>query len=516
MHAVGPPLTGRHDHARHSQIAMLRILGRNANFCDGVDRRSFLQVGGLALGGLSLVDLLRAESQGARSLANSGQSSKSVIMILLPGGPPHLDMFDLKPEAPVEIRGEFRSISTQVPGIRICELFPRMAAIMDKLVVVRSLHGGRNDHNLHQCLTGWETHPQQGDSAAVPGYPAGGWPSIGAVASHVLGPVRPSVPAFVSLAPPNVESTTRASLNQSGLLGMRHAGFEPLRNKRQESPNRAGRDNRHAATYAKATSDSDMVLQGITLDRLGDRRQLLASLDQFRREAERGRQMSEMDAIAGQAMRILTSSDLARALDISAEDLDVRRRYGVPNVPTPEHGGPELLRQFLMARRLIEAGVRCVTLAFSPWPLERESRGGFNWDWHTGNFAKARQAFPMLDLGLTALIEDLSARGMLDDVAIVVWGEFGRSPRINRSAGRDHWPNVGTALLAGGGLRTGQVLGSTDRYGEFPEDRPVHYREVFATLYHHLGITARHMTVTDRRGRPHFLVDGYHPLPELV
>ena len=490
---------------------MLRIEGDNSRYCDGLNRRSFLQIGGLGLGGLALPDILRAEAA-----AGIRGSRKSVIMILLPGGPTHLDSFDLKPEAPIEIRGEFKPISTQVPGIQICELLPRIAATMEDFAVIRSLHGGRNDHNLHQCLTGWETHPQQGDSAAVPGFPLGGWPSLGAVASRYLGSADPSVPAFVSLAPQNVESTTRASLNQAGLLGMRHAGFEPLRNKRRETPNISGRENYHEAKHVRAMSDSDMVLQGITLDRLSDRQTLLQRLDQFRRDAEIGDQMTDLDAISQQAMSILTSSALARALSVSEEELNVRRRYGIPDSTTPVRGGPELLRQFLIARRLVQAGVRCVTLAFSQWPLERESRGGHNWDWHTGNFEKARAVFPMLDLGLTALVEDLKARGMMDDVSIVVWGEFGRTPRINRSAGRDHWPNVGTALLAGGGMRTGQVIGATDAQGGFPDDRPVHFRDVFATLYHNLGLNAENITLVDRGGRPHMLVDGRSPLRELV
>ena len=488
---------------------MLTIPGHGSQYCDGVSRRSFLQIGSLALGGITLPDILRAEAA-----AGIGSSTKSVIMILLPGGPPHLDMFDMKPAAPREIRGEFQPIGTNVAGIEICELLPRMATVMDKLVVVRSLHGGLNDHNLHQCLTGWESHPQQGDSSMVPGFPAGGWPSLGAAASHFLGPTDRTMPAFVSLAPPNAESTTRASLNQAGCLGMRHAGFEPLRRKRQNVQYRSGVSR---AQVAKDQEDaSDMVLQQVSLERLSDRKQLLRSLDGFRRDVDASGQMADMDALTQQALGILSSSALAQALDVSEEDVDVRKRYGIPEATLPVNGGPELLKQFLVARRLVEAGVRCVTLAFSRWPLERESRGGHNWDWHRDNFRKARITLPMLDMGVTALIEDLSARGMLDDVSVVMWGEFGRSPRINGGAGRDHWPSVGSAVLAGGGMRTGQVIGSTNRLGEHPEDRPVHFREVFATLYHNLGIATHKSQITDRGGRPHYLIDGWEPLSELV
>jgi len=175
---------------------MFTIAGHPGRFCDGVSRRSFLRVGGLGFGGLSLAEILRAEAR-----AGTGAAHKAVIMVLLPGGPPHIDMFDLKPDAPAEIRGEFRPIVTRVPGIDVCEHLPRLAAIMDKLVVVRSLVGSRDDHNIHQCLTGWESHPLQGDSPMVPGFPEGGWPALGAVLSKRLGPTDPGVPPFVSLEP---------------------------------------------------------------------------------------------------------------------------------------------------------------------------------------------------------------------------------------------------------------------------------------------------------------------------
>ncbi|WP_152054046.1 DUF1501 domain-containing protein [Tautonia marina] len=467
---------------------MLSISGPGGRYCDGVSRRGFLKLGSLAFGGLSLPQILRAEqTSGVKS------SEKAIIMIVLPGGPPHLDMFDLKPEAPAEIRGEFSPIATSVPGIAITELMPRLAASMDRFAVIRTLVGGRDDHNLHQCLTGWESHPQQGDSREIPGYPDGGWPSIGAVLSAIRGPSDPAVPPFLSLAPPNTESTTRASLNQGGYLGARHAGFEPFK--------KAG---------------DEINLSGVDLNRLADRRALLGSLDRFRSDLDQARAVASFDAYTTQAFDLLTSSTVAEALDLSREDPRTLARYGVPLGGEPEHGGPKLLENLVVARRLVEAGVRCVTLAFSPWPLERESRGGFNWDWHFDNFTKARVALPMLDQGITALVEDLEARGRLEDVSIVVWGEFGRTPRINKDAGRDHWPHVGNCLLAGGGLRTGQVIGRTDRFGERPVERPVHFREVFATLYHSLGIHASDTFLRDRSGRPIALVDDREPIRELI
>lgn len=488
---------------------MLTIPGAPTGFCDGVSRRSFLAIGGLALGGMSLPQILRAEkTQGVES------SHKAIIMILLPGGPPHQDMVDLKPEAPAEIRGEFRPIETNVAGIRISEVMPRLAARMDKLAIVRSLYGGINDHNVHVCLTGWESHPQQGDSTMKPGFPIGGWPSIGAALSKLHGPVTPALPPFVSLSPPNAESTTRASLNQAGFLGVGHAGFEPNRKKRSDIQYKSGVST--AQVQSDAEQEAEIVLKGITLDRLADRKRLLASFDRFRREADASGAMQGMDAINRQALGILTSSKLADALNFRLEPRALRRRYGISDAARPVHGGSELLKQFLVARRLVEAGARCVTLAFSQWPLERMSRGGFNWDWHKENFKNVRDTVPMLDIGLSALVDDLAARGLDKDVSVVVWGEFGRTPKINGQAGRDHWPQASMCLLAGGGMKLGQVIGSTNRFGEHPETRPVHYRDVFATLYHNLGIDARNTTLRDLRGRPQYLVDGRRPIPELV
>lgn len=467
---------------------MLTVLGPGHSYCDGVSRRSFLRIGGLAFGGLSLPGILRAES--AAGIRNP---NKAIIMIVLPGGPPHLDMYDLKPEAPVEIRGEFNPIKTKVPGIEISELMPRLAASMDKYTIVRTLVGGLDDHNVHQCLTGWESHPAQDDSPNTPGYPQGGWPSYGSVVSKVLGPKDPRVPAYVTLSPKRAESTCRASLNQPGFFGLAHAGFEGYR-----------------------MDTGDIRLKGISLDRLADRRSLLTSFDAFRREVDASGTVDGIDAMTKQALGMITSSKLAEALNLDREPHAVRERYGIPDATVPVKFGGKLLEQFLMARRLIEAGVRCVTLAFCAWPLERESRGGINWDFHSGNFKKSRLCVPMFEKGLTALVEDLEQRGMLDDVSIVCWGEFGRSPRINKDAGRDHWPSNNTCVLAGGGMRTGQVIGATNRYGEHPISRPVHFREVFATLYRNLGIEPRSLLFHDALNRPHKIVDDREPLPELV
>ena len=235
------------------------------------------------------------------------------------------------------------------------------------------------------------------------------------------------------------------------------------------------------------------------------RRHLLGSLDALRRRAEVSATIAGTGALQQQALGVLTSSRLANALDVSQEDPRTIARYGTGTERVQGDAAPRINQQFLLARRLIEAGVRCVTLSYSFW------------DWHGNNFGLARENFPDLDQAVSALVDDLHERGLEQDVTVIVYGEFGRTPRINKNAGRDHWPNVACALLAGGGMRTGQVIGSTDRHGAEAKDRPVHFQEVFATLYRNLGIDAQNTTVRDLTGRPQYLVDGdFEALPELI
>lgn len=452
-------------------------------------RRGWLRIGGLALGGCALPQLLRAEAEsGVRNPA------KGIIMILLPGGPSHLDMYDLKPEAPVEIRGEFQPIATNVPGLEICELLPRLAAISDRLTLIRSLVGFRDDHNTHWCSTGWESHPPQDASPIVAGFPPGDWPSLGAVLSKRWGSRVAGVPPCVDLTPidPDARFILRTPPTQAGYLGPAYAGFE-----------------------AAAVDRRNILLNGVSVSRLADRQALLADFDQLRRQAEKPADQG-LDEFQQQALELLTSARLAEALDLSREDAAGRRRYGLDRTYPQEREGRTLLDQFLLARRVIEAGARCVTLAFTRWPFGRMLKGDYNWDWHKDLFAEARGTLPLFDWGLSALIQDLAERGMLDDVAVVAWGEFGRTPKINANAGRDHWPRVGGALVAGGGMRSGQVLGATTRWGEEPLNRPIHFRDVFATLYQRLGIDVATTQFTDLAGRPQYLVGDHRPLPELV
>ncbi len=449
---------------------MLSILGRPwRDDCDGVTRRSFLRIGSLAMGGLSLPGLLQAQEQ-----SKTRRSHKSVIMIFLAGGPPHQDMFDLKADAPSEVRGELKPIATNVDGIQICELFPLLAAQMDKLAIIRSIVGSNGDHFAFQCLTGRD--PRKGMQ------PKGGWPCLGSILSKVEGGLTPAVPAAVGLSP-KTQHRPWGDNGSPGCLGPALAPFAP------------------EGDEIKA----DMVLKDISLERLRDRKSLLSSFDQFRREADASGAMNGVDAYQSQAMDVLSSSRLAEALDLSKEDPRTVARYGRGSNAFQDDGPWARMDQFLMARRLVEAGARCVTLSFG------------RWDWHGHTFKKSRENFPMLDQGVSALVADLHARGLDKDVSVVVWGEFGRTPKINAEGGRDHWPQVSCALLAGGGMKTGQVVGATNRLGEYASERPVRYEEVFATLYHNLGIDPQHTTIEDLSGRPTYLLDeDARPIRELT
>jgi hypothetical protein len=447
---------------------MLQISGPSRRgFCDGKTRRDFLKIGGLAMGGLSLPALLRAETAGGRRPGH-----KAVIMVFLPGGPSHQDIFDLKPQAPSEIRGEFKPIGTNVDGLQICELLPRLARMADQYTVIRSMADCDSSHDAFQCLTGRSARQQ----------PPGGWPAFGSVVSRLQGTVDAAMPPFVGLSP-KMGHMPWARNGEPGYLGVAHAPFEP---------NRGG-------------GTDDMTLHGMTLDRLHDRAALLRSFDNLRRELDASGLMEGMDAFNEQALGVLTSPKLLTALDLSREDPGIAARYGKGENKNRDDGGPRLTDHFLAARRLVEAGARVVTLGFS------------RWDYHSNNFGQLREDLPLLDSALSALLTDLRERGMQDDVAVVVWGEFGRTPVINPQGGRDHWPRVSCALLAGGGFRHGQVIGATDKVAGEATERPVAFGEVFATLYHHLGIDVSKVTLDDFSGRPQYLIDGGHqPLSELV
>jgi len=413
---------------------MLKVKsGRTNRFCDGTSRRSFLQIGALGFAGLTLADILRAESG-----AGVGSSQKAVINIHLGGGPSHQDMFDLKPNAAKEFRGEFNPISTNVPGIQICEHMPRLAAMTDKLAIVRSLVGMFNSHSNFHTHTGYDKRYLDN---------VGGFPALGSVVAKLHGAGPGGAPPFISY-----------NGGEPGFLGPVYRPYKP--------------------------SGNELRLSGsLTADRLESRTSLLSAMDSIRRDTDAHGQMEAMDSFTQTAVGVVTNK----------EDPKVAERYGDRNN-----------RNFLLARRLVEAGVRTVTFNW----------GG--WDTHGNNFTKLKTQLPKLDQGLSALITDLHERGMDRDVTVIVWGEFGRTPRVNNKAGRDHWSKVAQCVMAGGGMRTGQVIGSTTKNAEYAQDRPVHLREVMATLYHNMGIDAKATTIEDPNGRPQFLVDGRDPIGELV
>jgi hypothetical protein len=452
-------------------LTILGPLDRSRRFCDRQSRRDFLRIGGMAMGGLTLPQLLAAEAR-----AGIGKSHKAIINVFLPGGPPHQDMWDIKVDAPAEIRGEFQPIKTNVGGIEIGECFPKIAAIADKCIFIRSIVGATGGHDAYQCMTGRSLRPS----------PAGGWPAAGAWISKLKGPVNNLVPPHLSMCY-KTDHVPWGYDGDGGFLGIAHSPFKLV----------GGRN--------ETTKTETMVLQGITLDRLSDRKSLHGSLDRYRRDLDTSGKMAGLDTFTEQAVGILTSSALADALDLSKEDAALVERYGRGDPKFRDDGAPKLTENFLIARRLIEAGARVVSLNFS------------RWDWHGQNFAAMRQDGPLLDRATAALISDLHERGLDKDVSVVVWGEFGRTPKINGDAGRDHWPQVSCALVACGGMRTGQVIGETNRLGEHATDRPVSFQEVWATLYHNLGLNLRAIREFDLRGRPQYLVDeGIEPLKEVI
>jgi hypothetical protein len=456
---------------------MLSILGNSGpstGFCDRVSRRGFLKIGGAAMGGIALNQILEMEAS-----AGIVGSHKAIINVYLPGGPPHIDMWDLKPNAPAEIRGDFKPISTNVPGIQICEMFPKIAAMMDKFAIIRTLSDSDGDHDGYQCMTGRKRRDRG---------PSDGWPSAGAWVSRLGGKADFAVPANMAV----MYQTGHPQWGDpytAGFLGSKHNPFNVVGRKAREK-------------------SDDMLLHGITLERLRDRDLLRKSLDQFRRDADPYGRMDACDNYMQQALGILTNSKLGDALDLSKEDPKILERYGKSEEAFQRDGAPRTVENFCIARRLVEAGARYVSMNYS------------RWDWHGGdgmNFVQAREDFPLLDSGLSALVTDLHERGLDKDVSVVVWGEFGRTPKLNKDNSRDHWPRCNAAILAGGGMKTGQVIGETNRFAEEPTSRPVKFQEVFATLYHKMGLDAHRDRVFDSSGIPRYPADSdVEPIHELI
>jgi hypothetical protein len=445
----------------------------------------------LGISACALADLLRAEA-----VAGIKSSTKAVINIHLDGGPPHMDMIDLKPSAPVEIRGEFRPIATKLTGFQICELMPRIARCADRFAFIRSLVGSAGAHDAFQCQSGLPAKDLQS---------LGGRPAMGSVVARLRGTVGDVMPPFVDLMQgrPLVRNSARP-----GFLGPAFQPFRPDLSKMFARELEPGMKKELAARGANHTARLTLV-DGMTAGRLRERTQLLEDFDAVRHDLDAGGSFAAQDRFTRQAVSILTSGRLAAALDLEKEPLPVLDRY-TPAVDekafrfyTAEE--PMAARKLLLARRLVEAGVRCVSVSFS------------DFDTHAKNFPRMRQLLPIIDHALHALVTDLEDRGMLDDVSIVAWGEFGRTPRVDaKSGGRHHWPAVGPAILAGGGMKVGQVIGATDRHAAVVRSRPVRYQDVFATLYHNLGINPATTTLTDPTGRPQHLLAAGEVIRELV
>jgi Protein of unknown function (DUF1501) len=434
---------------------------------DGLTRRGFLQAGALAIGGLTLADVLRCRAAADRS--NKGRP-KSVIMVYLSGGPSHLDMYDMKPQAPREYRGEFSPISTKVPGLDICELMPMQAKIADKFAILRgcqlaNLHTG----NAFYSGYAWQESPR----ASVPGEAQR--PAFGSVVSR-LRPSSRGVPTYVSMDNP-------ADWERAYYLGLEH---EPFRVGGGGSPEEFQNMGRR---------------RQMSVARLETRNDLLVQFDRFRRDVYENGTMKGVDAFQGRALEIVTSGKVRAAFDLEKEPHHVRARYGEGAFPDGTRPG----RSLLLARRLVEAGVGVVTQCLS------------GWDTHRDNFSTLRGSLPPLDRALYGLISDLDERGLLSEVAVLMGGEFGRTPRIGDVTpdGRGHWPEAGFLWLAGGGLKTGQIIGQTDARGEKIVGSPIQIQNVLATLYHVLGIDPA-TTLRDYRGRPQYVLDRREPIAGLI
>ncbi len=436
-----------------------------------LSRRDCLRVGGLAVGSLTLADLFRTS---ARAADPTPAPPKSVIMVYLPGGPSHIDMYDLKPDAPAEYRGEFQPIRTNVPGLDICEHLPRQAKLAHLFSIVRGLETYGN-HDPTELLTG-----VRGESTGKIGSVRR--PAFGSVVSKIRDATGP-IPSYVS--------TSSHKLLPSY--------DDP------EEPAYLGPSHRPFSAIGDVVKDAALS-PSISPQKFDERKQLLAAFDHLPRELERAGAFTSTDASTARALEMLTSTKVRDALDLDRESPKAKDRYGSAGL------------DFLRARRLVEAGVSVVSVA-AKFPVriaEGNDPGG--WDTHAHNFKFLRAKLPIYDLAVSALLSDLDDRGMLDRTAVVIWGEFGRQPKIGDVTpdGRGHWGQAGFAFLAGGGMKGGQVIGESDARGERAKHKPIHTPQVLATLYHTLGIDPGKVTFPDFAGRPQYLLDQPDPIRELL
>lgn len=439
------------------------------------DRRSFLKVGMLGTCGLSLAELLRQE---ARATTRPVSTDKSVVILWMRGGPSHIDMWDTKPDAPVEFRGEFGTTGTNVPGIQLSDLLPRCARVMDKWSIIRSLHHGNAGHSAGDQIlfTGYPPGPNPNDNVM---------PSCGSIVSEQLGHLTPELPSYVMI-PRMVPGTNSAH------LGVAYKPFETIADPASNGPFRV---------------PNFQLAGGLTVNRLADRQELLKSFDRLRCSADQSGEMEAMDRFGVKAWDILCSPKAQKAFDLDSEPRELRERYGFMPAFDPgaadRCGAPAWSQRILLARRLVEAGVRLVTVDLR-W-----------WDTHVLGFDSLRRGFlPRFDRAYSALIEDLENRGLMESTLVVAWGEFGRTPRVNAKAGRDHYPNVFSAALAGGRVQGGRVVGSSDSKGAFPRDNPKSPQDVLATIYDHLGVDINKQYRTPS-GRPVAVLPSGEPVREL-
>lgn len=439
---------------------MLEFLGSKYRSCDGVSRRHILKVGTLGLAGMSLPELLRQRAQAAPAI----EKETALILVWLGGGPSHMDMYDLKPDAPREYRGEFNPISTSVDGIQISEHLPRQAKLMEHMAIVRSLTHTNAGHGMASqwLMTGRMPTLEVNDNI---------YPSTGSIVAKMRGANQEGIPPYVTL-PRDVR------FSEAAYLGPAYNPFQP---------------------GADPNSDSFQVRNvklpnRVDFERLSDRRGLLNDLDTLRRDLDTSGVANGLDSFYGEAMQMITSERALKAFDIHKEDPRLRERYGRTSAA----------QSFLLARRLVEAGVTYVTIEM----------GG--WDTHGNNFAVLKdQRLPEFDQALSALIQDMVDRGLTKKVMVMVMGEFGRTPKINGGAGRDHWPGAASVVFAGGGLKCGQVIGSTNSKGEYPASRPCSVGDVLSTMYRHMGIDYTH-TFYDAAQRPLAILPEGRPIEELV
>jgi hypothetical protein len=440
---------------------MLEFMGRVQRTCDGVSRRTFLRVGSLALGGLTLPGLLRLRAaQKASDLPR-----RSAILIWQAGGPSHLDTYDLKPNAPAEIRGEFKPIRTNVSGIQISEHLPHQARIMDKLAILRSAYHTNAGHGMGSqwMLTGYQPTIEVNDNI---------YPSTGSVVARMRGPNEPGLPAYVNL--PRV-----LSLGKAAYLGASYNPFAP-----DSDPNSPGFQVRNLRLPGR-----------VDASRLSRRRELLQGLDKIRRDIDTRGDIAGLDTFYRDGLEMVTNTKAQKAFDIHKEPPALRDRYG----------RNDLGQCCLLARRLVEAGVTFVTI-----------QAGGGWDTHGDNFKQLKaNLLPNFDRGLAALVSDLCDRGLQNEVLAMAMGEFGRTPRINPQAGRDHWPGAMSIVYAGGGLRMGQAIGTTNAAAEYPTSKPATPGCVLATMYHVLGIDYHH-AFYDQAQRPLPILNEGEPIADLV